>query len=256
MTDTTTSSQEASSEFHSFLQNFQTATTQNNAFFESISKQTADHQANQEVSNQASEDLRKDILAIKKNVETGNIEMQKKLESTSQSLDSLGDRMHRLSIGFSEGQIKTLTSMLTSLQSQIPTRDLKDSCPISHKEDHNASKADDTKESGRRNDSTEAGHRLTLSLFRLARIAKDARTIAPSQEAQSVLEALETIVDLMTDTNRTSDRLSLKRKKAEDCDSTKIEAEQGHEQKRIKGLLTTSQSIILNPKGTIVPNRF
>lgn len=146
--------------------------------------------------------------------------------------------------------------MLTSLQSQIPTRDLKDSCPISHKEDHNASKADDTKESGRRNDNTEAGHRLTLSLFRLARIAKDARTIAPSQEAQSVLEALETIVDLMTDTNRTSDRLSLKRKKAEDCDSTKIEAEQGHEQKRIKGLLTTSQSIILNPKGTIVPNRF
>lgn len=108
------------------------------------------------------------------NVETGNFETQKRLDLTSQSLDSLGDTVHRLSIGFSEGQIKTLKSRITSAQSQTPTRVLKDSCLISQREDGDAL---DTK------GSTEAGRRLTSSLSRLARITHNTRTVAPSERA-------------------------------------------------------------------------
>lgn len=188
---------------------------------------------------------------MKRNVETGNVEMQKKLESTSQSLDSLGDTVHRLSIGFSEGQIKTLTSMIASLQSQIPTQDPKDFCPKPQGKNCDARDDEDAEDCGRRDDYTEAGHRLTLSLERLARIAKDARTLAPSQEARSVLEALETIFRLVVDKASISDSSNLKRKRADYWDLMKDKEEHGQEQKRIKSLLTASQSVILNPKGKI-----
>lgn len=249
LTDTTTSSQKDSSEFHSFIQNLQTATTQNVACFESTSKQTDCHQVNQKVSNQASENVRRDILAVKKDIETGNFEMQKTLESTSQSLDSLGEMVQRLSIGFSEGQIKTLTSIFTSLQSQNSSRDLKESCFISQNEDCDAQ---DTEDGGRGDDMTEAGPRLRLSLCRLARVAKDTRTFATSQEARSVLEALDMIFDLMVDKTSISDSPSLKGKRAAHCDSMNNEAEHGQEKKRIKGLLNASRSIILNPKGKVI----
>ncbi|MCJ1269365.1 hypothetical protein MMC22_009257, partial [Lobaria immixta] len=261
LTDTTTSSQDASSEFHSFTQKCQTATTQNTACLELISKQTANHQANQEASNQASANLRKEIMAMKSNVETGyveiqkkletgNVEMEKKLESTSHSLDSLSDTVHRLSIGFSEGQIKTLTSMITSLQSQIPTHGPKDFCPKSQRKNCDARDVEDAEDCGRRDDFTEAGHQLKLSLDRLARIAKDARTIAPSQEARLVLEALETIFRLVVAKASIPDSPNLKRKRADHWGLMKDKEEHGQEQKRIKSLLTASQSVILNPKAS------
>lgn len=210
-----TSSQEVSSAFYSFIQDFQTATTQNIACFESISKQTADHRAGQEALNQTSESLRNDILAIKESAETRDLEIQKRLESAFESLDSLSDMVHRLSIGFSESQIKALTSMITSLQSQILTRDPRDCCSTSQREDCDARNTEKIRREG---DVTEIGHRLTLSLRRLSRIAKDARTVAPSQEARSVLEALETILDLMVDRTSISDSFDLKRKRADDFD--------------------------------------
>lgn len=244
-----TSSREASSGFNSFIQNFQTATTQNVASFKSISKQTADHRASQKISNQASESLRNDILVVKESAETRDLEIQKRLESTSQSLDSLSDKVHRLSIGFSEGQIKALTSMITSLQSQILSRDPKDCCSTSQREDCDAHNTEDSR---REDDVTETSHRLTSSLRRLVRIAKDARTVAPSQEARSVLEALETILDLMVDGTSVSDSSVLERKRADDFDSMNTQAVYGQEQRRIKGLLTTSQSLILNPEGKMI----
>lgn len=225
----------------------QITTNQNLGYYESISKHTADYRANQEISNRASENLRQDILAVRENVGTGNVEIQRKLDSTSETLRFLVDAVHRLSIGFSEDQMKTLTSMTTSLQSQIPKQDPKGFCstPQSQSESCDASNA---KDSGKRDDTTKAGHRLSLSLRRLARIAKDARTVAPSQEARLVLEALETIVDLMVDEPSKLNNPDLKRKRAKDCDLMINEAEQEQEHKRIKGLLATSQSIILNPK--------
>lgn len=139
--------------------------------------------------------------------------------------------------------------MITSLQSQIAAQDPKSFCSDTRKEDSHVS--DDVEDGGEGEDNGEAGHRLTLTLSRLARIAKDARIIAPSQEARSVLEALETIVSVMFDKSSTSASFNLKRKRSEDCDSMNNEADHEQEQKRIKGLLTTSQSIILNPKGRI-----
>lgn len=240
LTDTTKSSHVASLGFHSLIQDFQTAATQNIACFKSISRQTADYRANQDVLNQTSENLRKDILAVKMNFETGNFETKKRLDLTSQSLDSLGDTVHRLSIGFSESQIKTLKSMITGAQSQTPTRVPKDSCSISQREDREALDA---------KSSTEADRRLTLSLSRLARIACDTRTVAPSEEARSVLEALKTIVELMVNKGGISNSPNLKRKTADVCDSMINKAEHGHEHRRIRSLLSTSQSIVINPIG-------
>lgn len=174
--------------------------------------------------------------------------MEKKFESTSQSLDSLSEMVHKLSIGFSEGQIKTLTSMINSLQSQILIKDSKDSC-FTQKADCDARSAED---GGRKDGRAAVGHQLKSSLGRLAQIANDARTIAPSHEARSVLEALETIIDLMIDRPSLPDSQNLKRKRADDFHSMKNETEYGQDPKRIRGLLTTSQSIILNPKGNIV----
>lgn len=190
-------------------------------------------------------------VEMQKKLETGNVEMQKKLESTSHSLDSLGDTVHRLSIGFSEGQIRTLTSMITSLQSQIPTQDPKDFRSKSQRKNCDARDAEDAEDCGRRDDFTEAGHQLTMSLDRLARIAKDARTLAPSQEARLVLEALETIFRLVIAKASVSESPNLKRKRADRWDLMKDKEEHGQEQKRIKSLLTASQSVILNPKGKI-----
>lgn len=248
LTDTSISGQKGSSAIQALTQLLGVTTNQTEASFESISKQTADHQVSQKALNRASENLRQDIMAVTKNVETGNVAMHKKFESTSQSLDSLGDAVHRLSIGFSEGQIKSLTSLITSLQSKIPARDPKSFCSNTQGE---ACDVSDEEDREKEEDNGEAGHRFKLSLDRLARIAKDARIIAPSEEAQSVLEALETIFSLMFDKSSTSTSLNLKRKRTEDCDSRTNEADHEQEQKRIKGLLTTSQSIILNPKGRI-----
>lgn len=136
--------------------------------------------------------------------------------------------------------------MIISLQSQILTRDPRDCCSTSQREDCDARNIEKSRREG---DVTEIDHRLTISLSRLSSIAKDARTVAPSQEARSVLEALETILDLMVDRTSISDSFDLKRKRADDFDSMNHGAGYGQEQRRIKGLLTTSQSLILNPKG-------
>lgn len=241
------SGQEASSAIRELTQQVQITTNQNLGCYESISEQTADYRANQEISNRASENLRQDILAVRENVGTGNVEIQKKLDSTSQTLDFLVDAVHRLSIGFSDDQMKSLTSMTTSLQSQIPKQDPKDFCSTPHAQSESCD-AGIAKDSGKMDDTTEAGHRLSLSLRRLGQIAKDARTVAPSQEARLVLEALETIVDLMVDKPGQPNNPNLERKRAKDCDLMINELKQEQEYKRIKGLLATSQSIILNPK--------
>ncbi|MCJ1267076.1 hypothetical protein MMC22_006961 [Lobaria immixta] len=137
--------------------------------------------------------------------------------------------------------------MTTSLQFQIPKQDPKDFCSTPHAQSESCD-AGIAKDSRKMDDTTEAGHRLSLSLRRLGQIAKDARTVAPSQEAPLVLEALETIVDLMVDKPGQPNNPNLERKRAKDCDLMINELKQEQEYKRIKGLLATSQSIILNPK--------
>lgn len=87
LTNTTTSGQVVSSAIRTITQQVQATTTQNVAYFESISKQTADHQENQEISNWASKNLRQDLLVVGENLGNGNVQMQKKLDSTSQTLD-------------------------------------------------------------------------------------------------------------------------------------------------------------------------
>ncbi|MCJ1267075.1 hypothetical protein MMC22_006960 [Lobaria immixta] len=77
LADTNMSGQEASSAIRELTQQVQITTNQNLGCYESISEQTADYRANQEISNRASENLRQDILAVTENVGTGNVEIQK-----------------------------------------------------------------------------------------------------------------------------------------------------------------------------------
>lgn len=179
------------SAIHVLTQQVQATSTQNVANFESMSKQTADHQENQEISNQVSENLRQDILAVEENVGNENSWDAEEISVNFSNSWFVGGCSTRTFDWILRKPDEILTSMTASLQSQIPTRDCKDSCSSSWFQ-REGCEARNTKDSARTDDTTDAGHCLRLSLSRLCKIAKDTRTVAPSQEARLVLEALET----------------------------------------------------------------
>ena len=193
--------------------------------------------------------------SMKEGVEGFSEESASLHASTRQEIQGLSTRMEKLS-NLSEDQSEKIKSVLEHLQCLINAEAKQKSHDFEvHKMP--ATSADDSK--GRLSDENlmqENDDELRLSLERLCTLATAKERTLFSSEAQDIIEDVELLLNAVSLKGEIYDLEDggKKRRRSQDCDldsdvpNSEV-PQYKHGIKRIKGVLATSQSIVVNPKG-------
>lgn len=178
--------------------------------------------------------------------------------STCQDIEGLSARMEKLSY-LSEDQSGKLASVLEQLQ-YLTNAEAKKKSQDSEAHGMPTTSADDKKSrASDENQMQEHDEELKSSLERLCRHAGAKEKTIFSEEAQHIIEDIELLLNAVSSTMETCSYESRgeKRRWCRDYDSDSDAPNDKAPQykrgiKRIKGVLATSQCILVNPKGALI----
>jgi hypothetical protein len=168
---------------------------------------------------------------------------------TRQVLEQLGDKVQDLS-GWSTEQSETSNAMLVLLKQLVSGKSqLLDAASGTASASNNRN-ARNVEESTETSDEDEDGIRECLD--RLCRLAEETDRTVYSEDAETIVDDLQSLLDLLSKAGKHSrkDKKGKRRRESHDGATNDEALKNQREVKRMKGILSASQCISLNGRGT------